>query len=421
MKTMLRLMILQITLFIPISSYCQEQGEWLVEMNTDDGAFEAVGPMLENVFLIYPGFQCKDETNGQYIFLSSGNPDTFMSVDISNGEVVDETPHPLGNLPWMWGFHCYDTCDTLVMLCRDDQGQRNYVALFDRFNGTEMIQIGDSIPYDNLDPWFSSINRTVFDHANNQLYMYSEFASILRVINIPSGEIVETYTIDASIWHIAFDEINEKLYGLEYLNSSEYSLHLFDFELESFEQIGNIFTSNFQGAYNYFSAPTIDGNNHRMFVTQGGSNSGSTMMSIALNTGELLTDVQTMPESGGIFGGPNVLNGQYFNSTNQLITLHWGEGSTITTTNFQSREESSVLISPNPNQGTFKVDLSAYSEDLFHLNIVNLKGQLVYEKQNLQKGLPLDIDLAAGYYMANVLSTNGSLYARIPFLVDVQE
>ncbi len=419
---MSRLLILGVTLFFTITSYCQDNDEWLVEMDPVDGTFEAVGPALYDYITLFGGTQCKDEENGQYIFISAENPVSFISVDISNAEIVDETPHPLGFPPSLWGFHCYENCDSLIMLCRDDPMERNYLAFFDRFNGTELMVIGDSIPDDNPELFGISINYTAFDPIQNQLYAFSEYASLLRVFDIPSGELTQAHSIGQNnISFISYDEVNNKLYGLEQLfSSNSLRLYLFDTEISDFEPIGDSFTSI--GLGNIFP-PTIDGNNQRMFITRHSNSQGSFMASIDLNTGELLSDVQTMPAPGtpGLFGGPNTLNGQYFNSTDQLITLHWGSGSSfITSTNFQLGFESSALVSPNPNHGDFKIDLSGYAEDVFHIKILNLKGQEVYENQNLRKEQSLNVDLVSGYHIAIVLNSDGEILERIPFVVDGQ-
>src|SRR5690606_4323997 len=95
MKIIYLFFVLQFFFFFPITSYCQLESEWLVNMNTISGTFEPVGPSLDDVSLIYTGLQSKDEANGQYIFIAVGAPDSFVSVDISNGQIIDRTPYPL--------------------------------------------------------------------------------------------------------------------------------------------------------------------------------------------------------------------------------------------------------------------------------------------------------------------------------------
>lgn len=69
------LLLIPFALLTSLLSYSQD-AEWLVEMNPNDGTFEAVGPSLSTVELIYVGYpsNCKDEVNGQYIFMKGNGP-----------------------------------------------------------------------------------------------------------------------------------------------------------------------------------------------------------------------------------------------------------------------------------------------------------------------------------------------------------
>ena len=385
-------------------------------MNPENGSFEPVGPMLTDIYTVFGGIHCKDEVNGQYIFVTADEV-AFVSVDISNAQTIVETPFPFNLAISLWGFYCFENCDSLLLILHDQAAPYNtYFAFLDRFNGTELIQFGDSIPNEITDMWNVSKVYHSFDRINNLLYLYSEEASLLRVMEVPSGEIIHTYSTELSPMFISFDEVNNKLYALEKLDFTTYRLLVFDSEINEFIQVGNSFTSISTG----YDSNTIDGNNQRLFVTRNDSYYGSFMMSIDLNTGALLTDVQTMPgdPDSGLFGGPNTVNGQFFNSTDQLITLHWGDGSTIASAPAHVESKTSVQIFPNPNQGEFKFDFKSYSGEMYDLKIVNLNGQIVFEDSNLRKAESLNLDLASGYYIANVLAGNGVLYERIPFVID---
>lgn len=412
-----RFFIIQLLLLFPFASHCQFGTGWLVEMNTTTGSFEAVGPSVTDESTMFVNLQCKDETNGQYIFMKPDSSYAFASVDITNAQIIAETSHPLGYSYNLLGFYCYQNCDSLLLIQRHPTSYTGYVAFFDRFNGTELMQFGDSIPNDNPVPGSASPIDHAFDRFNNLLYLYSKEASLLRVMDIPSGEIINTYPTSLWAMFLTFDEINNKLYALERMVDDTYRLLVFDPEIGEFMQIGDSFLSLISGNY----TPTIDGNNQRMFVTSVPTFYGSCMTSIDLITGELLADVQTVPNDPfmGIYGLPNTHNGQYFNSTDQLITLHWGEGSSIiSSTNAQPENELKARVYPNPNQGVFEIDLGDYSREIYDLKILNVKGQIVYENNHLRKGERLNIDLASGYYIANILDANGLLFERIPFLVD---
>lgn len=412
-----RILLFQILLLLPFSSFCQTNGEWLVEMNPEDGSFEPLGPMMTDIYTIFGGIHCKDEVNGQYIFMRADNPIGFVSVDITNGEIVLQTPHPLGFITNLWGFYCYENCDSLLLILQDpDASYNTYFAFLDRFNGTELMQFGDTIPNEATDMWNVSKVYHSFDRINNHLYLYSEEASLLRIMEVPSGEIIHTYSTELSPMFISFDEVNHKLYALENTEPYTYRLMVFVSGLNEFVQLGSTFTSSSYG----YDSHTIDGNNQRLFVTRNTAGNPSFMMSIDLNTGELLTDVQTMPEdpNSGLFGGPNVIHGEYFNSTDQLIALHWGDGTRITSVSSLTASKKDVQIFPNPNHGAFKFDFDENTGESYNLTILNTKGQIVYKKADLKRDHLLNLDLASGYYIANVIIEDGVVFERIPFIIN---
>ncbi len=408
MNAFSRIFIFSISIFLPFNSYSQE---WLVEMNPQDGTFEAVGPSIEGVYTIFGGLQCKDEVNGQYIFMKADAANSFASVDISNAQIIADTPMPAGLSTLVQGFHCYGNCDTLILNCLDYGSNRSYVALFDRFNGTE-LNLLDSMPLGNPDPFISANVINAFDPVNNLLYLYSPSTSLLHVMQIPSGDILNSYSADLMQVQLAFDEVNNELYAMEFIGSSTYRLLVFVAATGDFVQIGDSFTMT----GSYYTA-TIDGNNHRMLATGHSAFIGSYLASIDLITGELLVNVQTVLPDGGAFGGTNAINGQYFNSTDQLITLHWGTGSTVTSVNKSEAPESKAWIYPNPSQGAFNIHIDENVNEVYRLKIVNLNGQIIYENNNLRSDQSLDLSLPAGYFIANVFNSDGLLFESIPLLI----
>lgn len=414
MKSAILIFILKMILFFPALCQAQSQGEWVVEMNPLTGSFAAVGPMLEEISLVYVNSQCKDEVNGQYIFRTP--PNDIFAVDISNGEIVDEGSMPTTIPAYTYlDFHCWESCDSLLVIGRDNLVTYTFLAFYDRFNSDELSMIGDSLPDDNPEPWSFSTMTTAFDPVSRNVYMHSSYANVLRVIDVLSGEITETFPVNVSPLFLAFDEVNGKLYALEF-SSNSYRLMRFDTDTNDFVQIGQPFTSISSGHL----TSTIDGNNQRLILTRSNTFNGSFVTTIDLNTGALLADVMTMPgdPGGGPFGGPNTVNGQYFNSTDQLITLHWGTGSNIhTNTTALTDPASTARIVPNPNQGDFRIDLDESRVETYHVRIVNLTGQVLYENRYLRKDQSIHSNLTPGYYLAHVLGNDGAPRAQVPFVV----
>jgi hypothetical protein len=410
--TLTHLSLIVLTSSLSISAFAQENSEWLVEMDPSTGTFAPVGPSLENVFLVYVDLQCRDEENGQYIFLQAAPSLSFITADINTAEVVDTTLYPTGYPLSNWGFHCYGNCDSLIIVYNDPNMDAHLVNFFNRLNGTDFTIIGEPLPDDNPSQIGSSFIYNDFDRINNLLYLYSNYSGVLNIMSIPSGDIIETYETIPNLGHLTFDEVNNELYALEQTSASNFQLYRFDTSLENFQEIGDEFSTNSHG----HTTSTIDGNNERLILTRS-SYQGSFVTSIDLNSGVLLADEQTMPgyEFGG-FGGPNTINGQYYNSTNQLITLHWGTGSHLSITDVHNNHIKSN-ISPNPNTGDFRIINEKYKGEQLNLLVTSSKGQEVGVSSNIDEGRLIHLNLKPGYYIANIEFTDSQIIERIPFIV----
>lgn len=413
MKSTCRFILTPILLFFSLTIFGQYDTEWIVEVNPSDGSYTAVGPSLDDVYTVFSGLCTKDETNGQFVFMKTEG--TLVSVDISNSQVAAETAYP-GDLFGIWGFHCLQNSDTLIIVGHPMNSGNTFVALFDRYNGTELIQIGDTIADENPDPWNISFMRNAYDGSANLLYLLSDYSSILHVLDIPSGDLIHTYATSHSVEFLEVDEVNHKLYGLEQAGINMYQLLVFNADIGDFETVGDAFTTT---AYGYFM-PTIDSNNHLLYLNRSSVMEGSYLSTIDLNTGALISELHLIAgdPDAGLFGGPNIINAQYFNSTNQLIAMHWGADSIATSAGMISKPEIHIRVIPNPNKGQFKINLSTYSGERYGLKISNPQGKIVYENRHFHRDQSLDLNLAPGYYIATIEGVEGMFFERIPFIVE---
>ena len=414
MKSFLRKWLVYLFVLLAGVVKAQETGEYLVEINLSDGTFAPVGgPMEDGLVFVYVDRQCKDEVNGHYIFVTSGDPDLFHSWDISSGEIVYSSLFNDNNFA---GFHCLNDCDTLITINCNQTTEMHYVSLYDRINGLDLGVIGDSLPDDNDQFWGIARYYTAFDQNHNLLYRYNWYSNLMFVTQIPEGDIIETYQSSTTLDRIYYDEVNDHLYGVT-LNGHLIQLFKFNEIVGDFEAIGDEFEVEGTG---YMSIST-DGNNERMIITLRSSYLGSFVVTADLNTGQLLSDEQTMLGSdAGPFGGPNTLNGVYFNSTDQMISLHWGTGSSnvVSTTNPSLKLTDEIAyIYPNPNSGQFNYELNAPQEDFKVLRIYDSNGSQVYEKADLQKEKSIKINLSPGTYTACFFN-NAREVKKIPFIIN---
>lgn len=396
-----------------VSNADGQESEWLVELETTNGSFNSIGESLYDDVTLFLGTQCKDEINGQFIFITADNPNLYVTVDITTAEIVDETPSPtsfVGN----WGFHCYGSCDSLIMYRVDEPQERNFLAFFDRVNGTSFEMIGDSIPDDDPSSFSTSHNYTAFDRENNLLYANSAYSDIMRVFQIPSGELINVYQLsETGMTFISFDEVNGNLYGIEFLPGWGNNLRLlkFDFEAGDFSPVGEPFESISQA---HISPPTIDGNQEIMYIMNHDNALGSFLMKLDLNTGELLLGVQTIPgpDEPGLFGGANLINGQFFNSTDQLIALHWGPGFSIVSTEFKESNFKLTLY-PNPSKGAFRIQFGEVVQEA-NCTITDLKGRelLSFAIRNTDN-YSFDSDLPAGIYLLEIMMDGAKQTSRL--------
>lgn len=73
-------------------------------------------------------------------------------------------------------------------------------------------------------------------------------------------------------------------------------------------------------------------------------------------------------------------------------------------------EDRSIVLSPNPSSGLFKVEWS--DKDRYYKGeILDVQGRVVWSKDSLSSGKYQEVDLKAGVYIL-VLSDERSYYSR---------
>jgi len=100
-----------------------------------------------------------------------------------------------------------------------------------------------------------------------------------------------------------------------------------------------------------------------------------------------------------------------------LIVNKGGQIDTVTKPNFISvafgvgieNIKNDVNIYPNPNTGIFNVELSG----LFNIKVSDIKGEVLYEKNNCFNKEQIDIGLKSGAYLVNIQTSTGTFTKKI--------
>lgn len=185
--------------------------------------------------------------------------------------------------------------------------------------------------------------------------------------------------------------------------------------LGQFTPVGLAFETSSTG----YVTSTIDAVNSRLCVFRQSNEFGSFLTTIDLNTGEMLAEFQLMPgvPSGGFFGGPNVLNGAYFNSSERLIALHWGSGSHTVSNQDKLINTSRVRVYPNPNNGEFRLDCDAFGAQQSRLSIADASGKIIYQGLVEEDNQLFNLQLSPGYYVAELKAITNKQVERTSFIV----
>jgi len=79
-------------------------------------------------------------------------------------------------------------------------------------------------------------------------------------------------------------------------------------------------------------------------------------------------------------------------------------------------QSSDIGISPNPNNGNFKINTSSFLNESFELNIYNIFGQIIYSKQVNSSDYSGQIsveNLKSGTYLVSIVSENKKLTSKL--------
>lgn len=187
---------------------------------------------------------------------------------------------------------------------------------------------------------------------------------------------------------------------------------------DSLELANSVLLSNSDGDYSFLTIAPID-YDRSLAKTWRVANQGELFSTITFDLSPIdmsqVTDVVLLVSSDEDFADSDVvegtLDGNSFLIEEEIFIDGYyytlGFKTTITSTSQTSKEAYQINVSPNPNQGTFNVQIDQASAESLQISILNMTGSRVYQKNmeqpssSLWETIKLN-HLASGLYLLEV-------------------
>ncbi|MBA3682499.1 MAG: T9SS type A sorting domain-containing protein [Bacteroidetes bacterium] len=371
----------------------------LIKINPVTAAITVVSPSNFGNGLVF-GVSTLNPTNKIFYFLTPG--DTLYSIDILSGNVLSHVKLSTAgtySAPIL-EFNAFD--NTLYGVSHKFSNNTHYLSKINPSTGSVTIlsTTGFSSPSaiagSTSTPQYL-MNSTI-DPINNLFYINSEyFYDTLYAFNLSTGNIQlrkklsSSFTFSAPSYYQAMIEFNcsdTSLYAIvKYSGNNMTYLSKVNPATGSVTVISSTGISN-----NFFVGSTLDPVTKRFFITS----VPDTIYSTSLVTGNLVNKNK-------------MFNNGYYNPVFEYEKLCLGNPTGVK----QFADEDIYLnLYPNPNNGTFNVEIDKSSTELM---IINAIGQHVYT-QKLNEGLNTVYthQLAKGLYYYTIIQKNNKLgYSKL--------
>lgn len=393
-----------------------QDAEYFVKVNTDDGLFEVLTDPIEGVYYVYSGVQALCEESSTYTFINFISGAELISLNLNNGEITNRTVVDLSDFIICKSMYYTSDNETLATLVYDNFVHQYYVAQINPQTGTEYVQLGDYLPatyifqfsqdcYNAFDDLFY-----IYSYTTGTLYTYEmDFASIGHQAAI-------TYNFEDALggpFNMTYHPEQNKIYAMNYIalnGGNPYVLGTIDPMTGIFTSIGEPFEIEMY----YYKSTSLDIANNQMIINSYDPIEGSFVHKIDLLDPSINSSILIYPgiEDPGLFGGPNIMNGLYSNEHEKLFAIHWGPG--ISTTDIVTSDVSDThLIYPNPNNGSFTLDLDAqhfdfgFQNEHVYLTIFDVSGKEVFASGSLRQNVVnITTNLTPGLYLCRISSNS---------------
>ncbi len=212
---LLKIVFIIIFCFISYATFCQ--GEFVVEINPQNGTYKKTGPKIPNVTFIFPGERAFDPLISTYIFSSASSEQRIYSIDTKNGSVVS---NPFTNEAFYFQFN--NKTRKFYGAKRNNALNKKNIFEIDRVSGVSNVVSQDLIGSSAFQGQFSAING-----EKNHYTIYDPSGSLVT-INLTDGKILYSPKLKDGnkIFNLVYDQLNSKLYGMISQNGLMYYIEI---------------------------------------------------------------------------------------------------------------------------------------------------------------------------------------------------
>jgi hypothetical protein len=400
------LVIILIQLTVTVVTMRAQDHEYLVTIDPEAVTFEGV-QLIPNVNWIYSYLHAMDEVNQRYFFIQA-LPANLITLSLPDGtemnnsacDVFNEQGSGIGSMH-------YNPTDELLYGMYFDSTEGEYFLVSIDPEDCSVNVVSDPV---NVGSVF--VNESdVFDPVNGRYIYYRDIwvddggIPWLLIYDIQSGILLNELMVEIGenefFSSMVFDSSNGTLYAIVYDFVSALSrLVAVNTDDGSVDQIG----STFELISGDVPSRSVDIES-RLFYLQSGvaSGDGGMFSALSLETGEYVYEGVLLEPSGGLFGGPNIVHGEYCNSLDVFFGLYWGPQPVMSIQNLSSVRTGGEIY-PNPNQGTFQLKTAPFIRN-GRLRVFNSEMKLVREIVLAQGHEQLiESNLPPGVYSVLILS-----------------
>ena len=331
------------------------QGEFVVRYDLDNNSIDKVGPKVEDVMFIIPGFNSFNENEGIFYFMSSES--ILYGIDVSDGEVFDRIiAEDLTAIEYS------NKLKTLFGIRRDQEnGNKSFVRI--NFTSGQFETIGDPIESSSTFQGYDSFSD------KDSLFTFMAPPGILYSIHAVTGKVKFSPVIDLpstqTIQHFNYHPDTGILYSLISENGGDQVfLAKLNPQTAQIEKIGSSISNlNFGGS----GAINVRDNQYLcLFRDQGGDWVGA----INLDNGTV-----EFKERIDLDNQDNLIDIEYDNRSNSIYSKHWD----ALISSAQNIVENRPTVFPNPTTDLIAIKGLPLDQTEYNIQVFNSAGLCIVD------------------------------------------
>lgn len=364
------------------------QGEFIVEIDEQNGTYSKVGPPISNVTYVFPDETAFNQNDGSFFFLSSLVEKRLHSINTANGQVQN---NPL-IASATFGFE-FDSATNSIYAIQNTTGGKKFVSV--SLSSGAQTNLGDTFG----SPGYYQGDLFAISTLNDK-YTFLDPPGILYTLETSTGTVLlnPDLTLPAGtiLLNMSYDNSTGNLFGILKNNSTSTKY------LASIDTVSGIVTPIGQGTTSSEDANgsgTIDEVNQR-YIACSYSNQNYNILVLDLSSGNIVSNVNINP----IAPNDNFHGLEYDNTLGKLYALHW-DAQILGTEDFETKE---IALVPNPFSEYATLTIPDSRSEVFSIDIYDATGIRVKTIENIATNeFRIDReDLSTGFYFYQLSSNN---------------